>query len=282
PDGARARGVQDRRLIHRPWDVIRFRDEAIAADLAATLGDPPARARTTDARALPGVTVLGDAAVRVSASATVFPGVVLDATGGPVVVADGATVRPGAILIGPVWVGDHSAILEHALIKANTAVGPWCKIAGEVGGAIVQGHSNKAHDGHLGDAWIGEWVNLGAGTVNSNLLNTYGEVAAAAAPHMPREKTGLTFLGCVLGDHVKTAIGTRLMTGTVVGTGSMLASTSAPPTAVGRFAWITDAGATRYKLPRFLDAAERMMKRRGVSLSPAMRECLTALHGDAP
>ena len=95
-----------------------------------------------------------------------------------IVIADHAVIRPGATIIGPAYIGEHATVLERALIKAHTAVGPWCKVSGEVGGSIFQAYSNKGHEGHLGDSYVGEWVNLGAATTNSNLLNTYSEVVA--------------------------------------------------------------------------------------------------------
>lgn len=261
-------------LLHRPWDVIRFRDEAVRRDLASIVSAAPPHGR-----AVPdGVFHAGSHPVVISASATISPGVFLDSEKGAIVIEDGVRIRPGVVLVGPLFIGADSTILEHAFIKANTAIGPRCKVAGEVGGTIMQGHSNKGHDGHLGDSWIGEWVNLGAGTINSNLLNTYGEVAAALSPGALREKTGLTFLGCILGDHVKTAIGTHLMTGTIIGTGAMIARTAPPPTAVNRFAWLTDEGQSTWRLPGFFDSAERMMSRRSAVLSDAMRARLTALH----
>ncbi len=256
-------------LLHRPWDIIRFRDAAIRADLASM---------TSPVSTLPaGVTAIGDHPIRVHGGATIAPSVVLDSTNGAIVIDDSATVRPGAIIVGPAYIGPHSAVLEHALIKANTAIGPVCKVAGEVGGTIFQSHSNKGHDGHVGDSWVGQWVNLGAGTTNSNLLNTYGEITAATSPSARRERTGLTFFGTVFGDHVKTAICTRLMTGSIIGTGAMIASTAAPPTAVRRFAWLTDKGETRFRLDRFFDAAERMMERRNATITPALRDRLTSL-----
>lgn len=262
-------------LLRRPWDVIRFRDEAIRRDLASLL-------QSTTSPRPSGVLTTGDHAIQIHPTATVFPSVFLDATHGPIVIDQHAAVRPGAIVVGPASLGAHSVILEHALIKSNTAIGPVCKVAGEVGSTIFQSHSNKGHTGHLGDAWIGQWVNLGAGTTNSNLLNTYSEVKAAVDPDSPREKTGLTFFGCLLGDHVKTAIGTRLMTGTVAGTGAMIAATAPPPTAVRRFAWLTDTGEKRYQLDRFFQAAERMMRRREKTLTEPMRQRLTELHNATP
>lgn len=260
-------------LLRHPWDVIRFRDAGLAADLAELIrGDGDFRPDVPE-----GVTVLGRGAA-VHLAATVVPTAVLDCTGGPVVIDRGAVIRPGAILVGPVYVGRGSAVLEHALIKANTAIGPVCKVAGEVGGTIFQGYANKSHDGHLGDSWVGEWVNLGAGTTNSNLLNTYGEVVARNSPEEARVRTGLTFLGAIFGDHVKTAISTRIMTGSVLGTGSMVASTAAPPATMGAFTWLTDAGPQAYRLDKCLDVARHAMGRRGVTPSDAYIEAFGALH----
>ena len=260
-------------LLQRPWDVIRFRNDAILRDLQAIGAGLPTHVAE-------GVTVMAEAPIHVHATATIAPGVVLDATHGAIAIDRGATVRPGAIIVGPAYVGEQSTVLEHALIKANTAIGPVCKVAGEVGGSILQSHSNKGHDGHIGDTWIGQWVNLGAGTTNSNLLNTYGEVTAACSPRSRRERTGLTFFGAIIADHVKTAICTKLMTGSVIGLGAMIACTAPPPTSVRRFAWLTDAGESRFRLDRFFDAADRMMERRSMSISPELRRRLEALHDD--
>lgn len=274
PPTTRRREAADAAMLDHPWDVIRFRDRAIDTDMARLI-DRPASQHPA------GVIVLDESRVRIAPSARVYPGVTLDAEQGPIVIDDDAVVRPGAVVIGPAYIGKRSTVLDRALVKGHTAIGPTCKVAGEVGGVIFQGYSNKAHDGHLGDSWIGEWVNLGAGTTNSNLLNTYGEVIAQAEPNGPRLRTGLQFLGCVVGDHVKTAILTRLMTGSVIGTGSMLAAMT-PPAAVGRFEWITDdpAGGIRrqpYKIDKFLAAARAMMARRKIEMTPASEARLREL-----
>jgi hypothetical protein len=143
---------------------------------------------------------------------------------------------------------------------------------------IFQGYSNKSHDGHLGDSWVGEWVNFGAGTTNSNLLNTYGEVVMRLEADGRLCRTGLTFLGAIVGDHAKFAINTRIMTGSVVGTGAMIATTAAPPATVGRFAWLTDRASRTYRLEKFIDATTRMMARRNQVPSDAYIDALKALY----
>ncbi len=270
--------IDDQMLLRQPWDVIRFRDDAIDIDLALL-------ASRKSAECPPGVVVIegfesDDSAhhLGIAKSAVVYPTAVLDLTEGPIVIDDEATVRPGAILRGPAYVGRQSTVLEQAHIKPHTAIGPVCKVAGEVGGCIFQSFANKAHDGHLGDSWVGEWVNLGAGTTNSNLLNTYGSIAAQRTPGGPRERTDLHYLGCLLGDHTKTAICTRITTGAIIGTGAMLASSAWVPPCTPAFAWITDRSSAIARWPRFIETAKAMMARRGVSPGHAYIARLRELH----
>lgn len=256
-------------MLERPWDVIRHRDAALAVDLDLL--------RERESQPLPaGVIGIEDDGIHISPEALVYPSVVLDAEHGDIVIDEGVTVRPGAVIIGPAYIGPGSTVADRSLIKGQTAIGPVCKVAGEVGGTIFQGFANKAHDGHLGDSWVGEWANLGAGTTNSNLLNTYGEVIAQVEPASKKERTGLTFLGCIVGDHVKTAIMTRIMTGSVFGTGSMIAASN-PPTCVGRLEWLTDARRQPYRFEKFAEVAAAAMGRRKKTLSEAMERRLKSL-----
>ena len=134
------------------------------------------------------------------------------------------------------------------------------------------------HEGHLGDSWVGRWVNFGAGTTNSNLLNTYGEVTMRLEPEGQRFRTGRQFLGAIIGDHVKFAILTRIMTGSVIGTGAMIATTAPPPTLVRRFAWMTDEGERTFRLDKFLETARAVMERRKVQLSETYQSAVRELH----
>ena len=261
PRGIANRTVDSPALLGFPWDVIRHRDACLLHDLGLIARRIPFETESV------GVTMVNAEDVFIHQGATVLPSVSLDASAGPIVIDEGATVRLGASIIGPAYVGAGSTALDHALIKSNTAIGPRCKVAGEVGGTIIQGYSNKAHDGHIGDSWIGEWVNLGAGTINSNLLNTYGEVTATLGGE--HHRTGLTFLGTIAGDHVKTAICTRLMTGGVLRSGAMVASTAPPPSETPAFAWLTDQSAQRFRIEKFLDVMRTVMGRREVTPSDA-------------
>ena len=256
-------------LLSRPWHAIAFRDRCIEIDLDLLSGTPT--------RELPpAVLGIGDAPLTIGPSAVVYPGVTLDLEHGPIVIAEYAVIRPGATIIGPAYIGPHTTVLERALIKPNTAIGPWCKVSGEISGVIFQGFSNKGHEGFLGDAHVGEWVNLGAGTSNSNLLNTYSEVIAKA-PGGGNERTGLTFLGAIIGDHVKTAIGSRIMTGSVLQTGGMFAQAAAVSGTTPRFAWSTDAGLKSFRIDKFMETARAMMARRGKKPTGAYEEAVMSL-----
>jgi UDP-N-acetylglucosamine diphosphorylase/glucosamine-1-phosphate N-acetyltransferase len=268
---SRALETAERALYRWPWDVIAMSKQTIAHDILATR--LPNAALVSDVAA-----IVGDHPIEVDPSAKIYPNVTLDAEHGPIMIHERAVIRPGVVLVGPCAIGPDSTVLDRALIKANTVIGPHCKVAGEVGSTIFQGYSNKAHDGHLGDSWVGKWVNFGAGTTNSNLLNTYGEVTMRLDPDSPRQRSGLQFLGAIVGDHVKFAICTRIMTGSVIGTGAMIATTAPAPTAVKRFAWLTDEGERSFRLDKFLDIAKTVMARRNVTPSEAYLKMVSDLH----
>jgi UDP-N-acetylglucosamine diphosphorylase/glucosamine-1-phosphate N-acetyltransferase len=263
-------------LLSRPWHVRTFRDACMMVDLVdmATLSFEPK---------LPGITFFGEFPISIAPSAMLYPGTILDLENGPIVIDEHAVIRPGCTIIGPAFIGPHSTVLDRTLIKAYTALGPYCKAAGEIGGTIFQGFANKAHDGHLGDSYVGEWSNLGAGTTNSNLLNTYDIVTSRATPRASMEKTGQQFLGAIIGDHVKTAICTRLMTGCIVNSGVMWAATAPITGCVPAMSWVTDEakpGTKYFRFEKFESIARTVMARRKVTPTPAYIQRLREVHAD--
>ncbi len=265
--------AEERRLYRHPWDVLPDLRATIVHDLETL---PPMNDATVGRDV---AQVVGDAPLLIHRSATVGANVVFDVTDGPILVQEDAVVRHGAVIVGPASIGTRSMVADRSLIKSGTVIGRDCKVGGEIGATIFQGCANKVHDGHLGDSWVGKWANLGAGTTNSNLLNTYGDVVVRTETDGPRHRTGLTFCGAFVGDHAKTAIGTRIMTGTVLGTGAMIASSTPPPTTVPRFAWLTDDGERVFRLEKFLEVARTVMGRRGREPSTAYEARVIALHG---
>ncbi|MCK4873862.1 MAG: hypothetical protein KAS72_14170 [Phycisphaerales bacterium] len=261
--------VDGAKVLDRPWDVVRFLPDQLSDDLRLM--------RDGADEAGEGVTVLGEGDLRIHPSAKVYPTVVLDVESGPIHIDRDAIVRPHTTIIGPAHIGEGTIIKEGAVIRANTSIGPVCRVAGEVGATIFQGYANKAHDGYVGDSYFGEWVNLGAGTITSNLKNTYGPIRARSDGGEPQD-TGLMYLGSIVGDHVKTAIGTRLATGTVIMTGSQIACDAPPPRFVERFTWLTADERACYDIDKFLAVASRIMQRRDVELSQSHADRLRALH----
>jgi UDP-N-acetylglucosamine diphosphorylase / glucose-1-phosphate thymidylyltransferase / UDP-N-acetylgalactosamine diphosphorylase / glucosamine-1-phosphate N-acetyltransferase / galactosamine-1-phosphate N-acetyltransferase len=252
--------------IATPWDILQNLPHLLAEDLEQS------EVLSGEVR----IEMTGKNRIDVHETATLYPGVVLDATAGAIRIEEGATIRSNAVLCGPCWIGIHCTVTEGALIKSNTVLGPHCKVGGEVGGTVFQGYANKSHEGHLGDSVIGEWVNIGAGTTNSNLLNTYGDVIVTDLD-AKRHRTKRQFVGCFIGDHAKFAICSTIMTGTIIGTGAMVATSAYTPSPTKRFAWITDAGERTYQIDKFLTVAKTVMARRDVELDKATEETLRSL-----
>jgi UDP-N-acetylglucosamine diphosphorylase/glucosamine-1-phosphate N-acetyltransferase len=196
--------------------------------------------------------------------------VFFDASAGPILVRRGATIQAFTRLVGPCVIGEDSIVLGGRV--AASSIGEHCRVHGEVSMSVFTGHANKGHDGFIGHSVLGRWVNLGAGTVNSNLKNNYSEVALSTPRGL--ERTGMQFLGAFIGDHAKTAIGTRLTTGAVIGAGANIYGAGITPRHVPPFAWGYDASEV-WELEAFLETAQRAMKRRDVPLNEKGRRQLT-------
>jgi UDP-N-acetylglucosamine diphosphorylase/glucosamine-1-phosphate N-acetyltransferase len=204
--------------------------------------------------------------------------VVLDTTMGDIVIDEESVIEPFVVLQGPCHIGAHCTIAAHAHIRPFTVMGEHCKIGGEINACVFHGHANKAHLGFLGNSIVGRWANLGAGTTTSNLKNTYGQVAMQRLADAATQPTGMTFLGSIIGDHVKTAIGTRLTTGSCIGTGAMIACSSFAPKFLDRFSFVTDRGMAYYDFQKFCEVARRVMGRRDMTLTQAESDRLAQLY----
>lgn len=209
-----------------------------------------------------GITVLGDHAVHVEPGARIEPFVVADTSAGPVVVRRGAHVMSFTRFVGPCVIGEDSTVMGGRL--AACSIGPQVKVSGEMSVTIMIGQANKGHDGFVGHSVIGRWANLGAGTITSNLKNSYGEVSMWTPKGVAR--TGQQFLGALIGDHAKTGIGTRLSTGSVIGAAANLFGTRMPPKYVAPFAWGDGEPWETFALDRFLTVATRVLARRKVEM----------------
>jgi UDP-N-acetylglucosamine diphosphorylase/glucosamine-1-phosphate N-acetyltransferase len=215
---------------------------------------------------------VGTHPIFIEEGAEVEPAVCFDASAGPILLRARSHSHAFTRLIGPLYVGEGSSVTTDRI--GASSIGDTCKVHGELSNTIFTGHSNKGHDGFVGHSILGRWVNLGAGTITSNLKNTYGTVQLWT-PDGVRE-TGLQFLGTLFGDHAKTGIGLTLTTGSVLGAGANVYGSVMPPKAVSPFAWGEAGNFVDFRADKFLGVAERMMARRHVTLSEPMRQQLLA------
>ncbi len=252
-------------VIEEVWELALDTPSQLLLDIPAVAPDPAVSLGE-------GVYRIGSGAVHLGEGVVIEPGVVLDTTDGPIWLDDGAAVRAFTRLAGPAYVGPNSTILGGSVEAVS--IGPVCKVRGEVAESVLLGFCNKAHDGHLGHAYLGRWVNLGAETTNSDLKNNYGSIRITTAAG--ERDTGRIKLGSLLGDHVKTGIGLLLNTGTVVGAGSNLFGAEMPPKWVPPFRWGSGDQLVPFRVDKFLEVAERVMERRGVALGDGAREQLEA------
>ncbi len=205
--------------------------------------------------------------VYVGHGAEIHPFVCLDTRNGPITIEDGCDVHPYTRIEGPCYVGANSTLLG-AKIREGCTIGPTCRVGGEVEESILHAYANKYHDGFLGHAYVGEWVNLGALTTNSDLKNDYSSVTV----RLGRQTldTHSTKVGSFIADHVKTSIGTLLNTGTMVGTMAVLVATGAPlPKSIPPFAWFVNGVVSKgFGLEALINTARTAMGRRKVDMTP--------------
>jgi len=219
-------------------------------------------------------TVIGDETAVFLAPGARVEACFINTTDGPVYIGEEAEVMEGSMIRGPFALGAHSLIKMGAKIYPGTTIGPYCKAGGEIQNSILFAYSNKAHDGFLGNAVIGEWCNIGADTNNSNLKNNYAEVKLWDYRSRRFQLTGTQFCGMIMGDHSKTGINVMFNTGTVVGCCTNIFGSGFPRNFIPSFTW-GGAGGYRTFLPqKAFEVAEAVMKRRDKELTEVDREIL--------
>lgn len=259
------------KLIRYPWELIEHNSECIEADFEA-LPQKGVHGEVAEMSV-----IYGDKErAYVAPGVQVHPMVVLDTHGGPVIIDEGAKVFPHTRIEGPSYIGREAQIVGGK-IREGCSIGPVCRVGGEVEESIIHGYSNKYHDGFLGHAYVGEWVNLGALTTNSDLKNDYGDVEVYVNGELVN--SGSTKVGCFIGDHTKTSIGTLFNTGTVVGVGCIiLGGSEILPKYVPSFAWYYNGHIAKGGgFDAFLQTVRTAMGRRGVELTPEEIELLRAV-----
>jgi len=260
----------DVKLINYPWDLVHSNNKAIINDYSVLTRN---ESQNINAEIPDGVFMVNKDDIFIAEGATIAPGAVLDASDGPIYISKGATIMSNAVLLGPVFIGEKTQIKIGAKIYHDVTIGDVCKVGGEVEGSIIHSYSNKQHDGFLGHAYLGCWVNLGADTNNSDLKNNYGYIKVMI--NGEPVDSGSQFVGLTMGDHSKAGINTMFNTGTVVGVGCNVYGADFPPKYIPSFSWGGSESLVTYKLDKCLEVAKVVMSRRKIKLSDEGIKLLT-------
>ena len=243
------------------WDLINYNGKQIINDFSCLLKKSILKNFVIDVEQ--SVHVLNKEKIFVGKNVTIKPGVVLDATNGPIIIADNVFIHPNAVIEGPVFIGESSKIKSGAAIYGNVAIGKLCKVGGEVEQSIFMDYSNKQHAGFIGHSYIGSWVNLGADTNNSDLKNNYSKIKIKLSKN--EVNSGSQFLGLMIGDHSKSAINTMFNTGTVVGFSCNIFTNGFPEKYVPSFTWGGNKSSSiSYDLSKAIQTAKIVMDRRKI------------------
>ncbi len=197
----------------------------------------------------------------------------LDASQGAIVIDKDCKISPFSSLIGPLYIGKRTLLKPGTAIR-HSVIGEVCNLGGEIKGSIIHPYSNKSHDGFLGDSILGSWINLGAGTITSNLKNNYQPIRVSWDGN--NFDTSRQFLGSIIGDHTKTAIGVRLNTGTLIGAFCNVFQADFPPRAIPSFSW----GNGTYDLDKAIQTAQRVFRRRSFVISKTQEDLMRSLATD--
>lgn len=244
-------------LQHR-WDLYTENHRVLASDFDLLTSGRMSQLLSETNRVIgdPSMIFLEDGA-RVEAA-------ILNTTDGPIYVGADAEIMEGSMVRGPLAICAHAGVKMGAKIYGATTIGPHCKVGGEISNCLFQAYSNKGHDGFLGNSVLGEWCNLGADTNSSNLKNNYSKVSAYSYETRAIEKTGVQFMGVMMGDHSKSGINTMFNTATVIGFSANIYGGGFPDKVINSFSWGGPEGIVRFKVDKAIEVAKAMMGRRKV------------------
>ncbi|MCX7947205.1 MAG: putative sugar nucleotidyl transferase [candidate division WOR-3 bacterium] len=253
-------------LLDKPWQLLEYIPHQIQKDykLSAKKSFKPYK----------GVVMVGTTDIFIDTSVEIEPGVIVDATAGPVFVDSGAKIMGNSYIKGPAYIGKSSIVMPLTKIVSNVVIGPVVKIGGEITNSIIWGYSNKQHDGFLGDSIIAEWVNIGAGTAFSNLKNTYGNIKMYYYPEKKEIETGKQFLGALIGPHAKIGINSIINCGTVMGSFTSTVGDKITSGFIPDFTWIDGE---KMDVEKAIEIAQRMMSRRDFSLTEKYKEMIKTI-----
>lgn len=259
--------------LHAPYDIFMNNGQVIKDDFARLT-----QGRTS--QPLPGnAVIIGDPSLIFIEDGACVEGAFLNTKEGPIYIGRDVEIMEGACVRGPFAACHDAKVRMGAKVYGGTTLGPHCKIGGEVESTVMIGYSNKAHDGFLGDAVIGEWCNIGGGTTASNLKNDYSEIKLWDYVERRFVRTGLQFCGLIMGDHSKTGVNCMINTATVLGVGVNIHGSGFPRPFVASFQeGSSNAGFKDVPLKTFYSIAERVMARRGMELTQADKDIFASIY----
>lgn len=258
------------------WHLVDQNGNQIGLDFETLVKGTNFGRMAKDARIDNSAVILAQDNFYIAPGAEIGPGAVIDCRHGAVIVDKEAVIGPLSYVEGPCYIGPGTRIFRGN-IREGCSFGPDCRVGGEVEESIFQGYTNKYHDGFLGHAYLGSWVNLGALTNNSDLKNTYQSITVSVGGR--KIDTGLTKVGSFIGDHSKTGIGTLLNTGVSIGFscnifgGKLVTSREVPS-----FSWGDESGYDIYKLEKAMEVAKIVMNRRNVPFTSFDENLFKSIH----
>ncbi len=220
-------------IIKYPWHIFMYCDAAIRADFLLLTANKKSNEISSTNKIANAENIFIGSNVQIEHC-------YLNASTGPIYIDDGAIIQEGSMLRGPFYLGRNSVVKMGTKIYGATSVGHNCVVGGEIKNSTILDNSNKAHDGYLGDSVLGAWCNLGAGTSNSNIKNTAGNVQMQLQTNSVPLNAG-TKAGLIMGDYSRAAINTSFNTGTVVGVCCNIFGEKNPPKFVDNFTWGSEA-----------------------------------------
>lgn len=248
-------------ILHYPWDIFRNNDAVLRSDFEFHRTKNASKSLSTTNL------VIGPKELLFLEDGARSEGVIFNTTTGPIYIGKDAEVMEGSVIRGPFALCNNATVKLATKIYGATTVGPHSKVGGEINNSVIQGYSNKGHDGFIGNSVIGEWCNLGADTNNSNLKNNYGNVKAWNFEINDFMDTELQFLGLIMGDHSKCGINTMFNTGTVVGVFANIFGADFPPKYIPSFSWGGANKTTKYDFDKAMEVAKVVMLRRGIDIT---------------
>jgi len=252
--------IHDHAMVDRiqfPWDLIQWNDRILRFDFDVL----------TTNRCIHAEHIFIE-------SGAIVEHALLNASTGPIYIGKNAVVMEGSAIRGPFALGDHSVLKMNSRIYGATTLGPYCMGGGEIKNSIMMGYSNKAHDGYMGDAVIGEWCNWGAGTSNSNLKNTAGIVQVWSEAEKQYLPAGYK-CGVIMGDYSRTAINSSINTGSVIGVSCNVFGEGLLPNIIPDFSW--GCKGVKYKTDKALVDIDNWKKLKNQSLSEIEKQILITL-----